>query len=78
MSVPTVPAGWPPVPGLDKEEPRLWLEDDIPTDDTGAPPEESGAAALEAQHTGSTGEPSRERPAGGAAPPGETDAQRTP
>ena len=73
MSVPTVPAGWPPVPGLDKEEPRLWLEDDIPTDDTGAPPEEP-----DAQHAASAAEPSRERSVRGEAPPGETDAQRTP
>lgn len=23
----------PPAPGLDREEPDLWIEDDIPTDD---------------------------------------------
>ena len=78
MSVPTVPAGWPPVPGLDKEEPRLWQEDDIPTDDTGTEREERRTGAPAARDAGSTGEPSRERPAGGAAPPGDADAQRTP
>ena len=74
MSVPTVPAGWPPSPGLDKEEPRLWLEDDIPQDDTGAEREERAPNAA-ASRSGTTGA-SGERP-GGEQPPGEADAQRT-
>lgn len=77
MSVPTVPAGWPPVPGLEKEEPRLWLEEDIPQDDTGAERQERApnAAASQRGGTGTQGEPSRER--AGEQPPGEADAQRT-
>ena len=31
------PAGiTPPAPGLDREEPDFWVEDDIPTDDKGS------------------------------------------
>lgn len=29
---PTQPGITPPVPGQEKEEPELWLEDDIPVD----------------------------------------------
>jgi hypothetical protein len=32
MNHPTQPGITPPVPGQDKEEPELWLEDDIPVD----------------------------------------------
>lgn len=78
MSVPTIAAGWPPSPGLDKEEPRLWLEDDIPQDDTGAEPDEGVPGAAGAQASARTGEPARERPGGGEAAPGEANAQRTP
>ena len=75
MSVPTVPAGWPPSPGLDKEEPRLWLEDDIPQDDTGAEREQRAPDAASRSGTGTQGGPSREPT--GEQPPGEADAQRT-
>jgi hypothetical protein len=33
MNMPTQPGITPPVPGQEKEEPDLWQEDDIPTDD---------------------------------------------
>ena len=33
MSYPTQPGITPPAPGQDKEEPELWNEADIPTDD---------------------------------------------
>jgi hypothetical protein len=33
MTYPTQPGITPPAPGQDKEEPELWQEDDIPTDD---------------------------------------------
>jgi hypothetical protein len=55
MTHPTVPAGWPPPPGLDKEEPELGSEDDIPSDDTGQ------ADEGEDQRRSQEG---RERPAG--------------
>jgi hypothetical protein len=32
MSYPTQPGITPPAPGLDKEEPELWNEADIPSD----------------------------------------------
>ena len=44
------PAGiTPPAPGLDREEPDFWVEDDIPTDDgqTVARGSERGAAREE-------------------------------
>ena len=74
MSVPTVPAGWPPVPGLDKEEPRLWLEDDIPQDDTVAE-REARASGVSQQRSGT---PSAQRGSSREQPPAEADAQRTP
>lgn len=51
MTVPTQTCVTPPAPGLDKEEPELWNEDDIPTDDRGTvededevqPPQREGA-----------------------------------
>jgi hypothetical protein len=37
----------PPTPGLEREEPEFWIEDDIPSDDGGerptASPERSGS-----------------------------------
>jgi hypothetical protein len=34
MSYPLPPDGLtPPTPGLEREEPELWMEDDIPSDD---------------------------------------------
>ncbi|MGV3572298.1 MAG: hypothetical protein ACO1PB_16995 [Ramlibacter sp.] len=33
MAQPTPSGITPPAPGLDREEPDLWVEDDIPTDD---------------------------------------------
>jgi hypothetical protein len=33
MSYPTQPGITPPAPGQDKEEPELWNEADIPSDD---------------------------------------------
>lgn len=40
----SVPNGiTPPTPGLEREEPTFWIEDDIPTDDEpGAKPERGG------------------------------------
>lgn len=79
MSVPTVPAGWPPAPGLDREEPQLWLEDDIPLDDTGQSSDAvagqaAGPQASERGQAESAPEPPRERAAGGEV---DADAQRT-
>ena len=33
MNRPTPTGITPPAPGLDREEPDFWVEDDIPTDD---------------------------------------------
>ncbi|HEY8360626.1 MAG TPA: hypothetical protein VIL30_24485 [Ramlibacter sp.] len=33
MAQPTPAGETPPAPGLDREEPDLWVEDDIPSDD---------------------------------------------
>jgi hypothetical protein len=35
MPVPTPEGITPPAPGLDREEPDFWVEDDIPSDDRG-------------------------------------------
>lgn len=40
----------PPAPGLDREEPDFWLEDDIPSDDGGSRPEGSDARKERGHH----------------------------
>lgn len=35
MAQPTPHGITPPAPGLDREEPDFWIEDDIPSDDRG-------------------------------------------
>jgi hypothetical protein len=40
----------PPAPGLDREEPDFWLEDDIPSDDGSSRPESSGAREDRSHH----------------------------
>ena len=48
----------PPTPGLDKEEPDFWVEDDIPSDDG----EERAAARSERSSGGSREERSSHKP----------------
>lgn len=36
MTTPTAPPGWPGPPGLDREEPEIAQEDDIPMDEPSA------------------------------------------
>jgi hypothetical protein len=42
MRFATQPGITPPVPGQDKEEPELWQEDDIPSDDDRGAASEGG------------------------------------
>lgn len=53
MTMPTQPGITRPVPGQEKEEPDLWQEDDIPSDDRG-----KGTAS-------GTGERSQDKPENG-------------
>lgn len=43
MAQPTPNGVTPPAPGLENEEPDLWVEDDIPSDD-GGPADAAGDA----------------------------------
>ncbi len=51
MSIPTPTGITPPAPGLEREEPDFWIEDDIPGDD------DHGHAAPREEH--STGREAR-------------------
>lgn len=58
----SVPNGiTPPAPGLEREEPTFWVEDDIPTDDEpSARPERGGRAGEGANEERSRDKPERE------------------
>ena len=56
----SVPAGiTPPAPGLEKEEPTFWIEDDIPSDDGYA---EAGDEAPSRSDSGPREERTRHKP----------------
>lgn len=40
----------PPAPGLEREEPDFWIEDDIPSDDDGGRSELSGSRQQRSSH----------------------------
>lgn len=49
----------PPTPGLEREEPDFWIEDDIPSDDGGS---SSSRPAARSERSGSREERSSHKP----------------
>lgn len=60
MNLPTPNGITPPAPGLDREEPDLWVEDDIPSDDGHAAGRSEDKRGGEGREDRSSGKPERE------------------